>query len=369
VDPDAAPDLVRWINSGMSALSGREEQPLTVPPPGFVGRLDGVVEQIAGWSALVGSEVRLDWGKILTERAGYLGLRRRGRTSANGSCRLLRARDGWVAVNLSRPDDLAMIDALLGTKVTDPWPEMAAATLAGDASTIVGRARLLGLPAAVLGSVPSASPPARVTARGAPSGRRSLRGARVVDLSSLWAGPLAARVLGLAGAEVVKVDSNHRPGGGHRSSPFHRSLHPLNQKVVFLDFTLTSGRTRLRDLLSGADIVIEGSRPRALEHLGADPGTLEASPGQVWLSITGYGREYPGRDWVAFGDDAAAAGGLVGWVSPEDPVFCGDAVADPVTGLIGAATVLTAVAEGGGQLIDLAMSRAAASIVTGRHTL
>jgi crotonobetainyl-CoA:carnitine CoA-transferase CaiB-like acyl-CoA transferase len=88
-----------------------------------------------------------------------------------------------------------------------------------------------------------------------------------------------------------------------------------------------------------------------------------ARPGRVWLSLTGYGREKPGADWIAFGDDAAVAGGLTGRDDAGDPVFCADAVADPVTGLIGAAAVLRSLAGGGGHLIDLALAGAAAAVV------
>jgi hypothetical protein len=73
----------------------------------------------------------------------------------------------------------------------------------------------------------------------------------------------------------------------------------------------------------------------------------------VWLSITGHGRDHP--ELVAFGHDAAAAGGLVGWVDGQ-PVFCADAVADPLTGVAGALAVAQSIAAGGGELIDLPMS-------------
>jgi crotonobetainyl-CoA:carnitine CoA-transferase CaiB-like acyl-CoA transferase len=81
----------------------------------------------------------------------------------------------------------------------------------------------------------------------------------------------------------------------------------------------------------------------------------------VWASITGYGRAAPGRDWVAFGDDAAAAGGLVVW-DEDGPCFCADAVADPLTGLAAASAILTALREGGRWLIDAAMAGVSAQL-------
>jgi crotonobetainyl-CoA:carnitine CoA-transferase CaiB-like acyl-CoA transferase len=124
------------------------------------------------------------------------------------------------------------------------------------------------------------------------------------------------------------------------------------------DFSTSSGRAALAALLAAADVVIEASRPRALANLGLAPETIPHRAGQVWLSITGYGRAEP--DLVAFGDDAAVAGGLVGYVDDLGPVFCADAVADPLTGVCGALAVARAVAEGGGQLIDLSMRAVAA---------
>jgi crotonobetainyl-CoA:carnitine CoA-transferase CaiB-like acyl-CoA transferase len=76
------------------------------------------------------------------------------------------------------------------------------------------------------------------------------------------------------------------------------------------------------------------------------------------LRISGYGSDHP--DWVAFGDDAAVAGGVV--VSgDEGPAFCGDAIADPLTGLAATAAVVDALARGGGVIIDVSMAAVAAT--------
>jgi hypothetical protein len=125
---------------------------------------------------------------------------------------------------------------------------------------------------------------------------------------------------------------------------------------------MSPGPALLRSLLTSADVVIEASRPRALAGLGIAPEMIAHKPGQVWLAITGYGRDEPDR--VAFGDDAAVAGGLVGWAdSPADgdPVFCADAIADPLTGVCGALAVARSLAAGGGELIDLPMRAVAAA--------
>jgi crotonobetainyl-CoA:carnitine CoA-transferase CaiB-like acyl-CoA transferase len=185
-----------------------------------------------------------------------------------------------------------------------------------------------------------------------------LRGAVVVDLSAMWAGPLCGRLLAEGGARVVKVESCTRPDGARADARFFNRLH-TGQRLVTIDFGSADGRAELAGLLTGADIVIEASRPRALAQLGLAPDQLDRPDGQVWLSITGYGRDDPGK--VAFGDDAAVAGGLVGRDDDGDPVFCADAIADPLTGVCGAYAVAMAYANGGGSLIDLSMRNVAAT--------
>ena len=80
----------------------------------------------------------------------------------------------------------------------------------------------------------------------------------------------------------------------------------------------------------------------------------------MWLSITGYGRDAGARERVAFGDDAAVAGGLV--VGDDgDPCFCADAVADPLTGLTAALATLDELKGDEVVLLDVALARVAAS--------
>ncbi|MEU1568185.1 CoA transferase, partial [Streptomyces mirabilis] len=180
------------------------------------------------------------------------------------------------------------------------------------------------------------------------------------DFSALWAGPLCARLLGAAGARVVKVESTTRPDGARRGSPaFYRWLHDGHESLV-LDFA--SGAPA--EVVAEADIVIEASRPRALRRLGIHAEEfLAARPGRVWLSITGYGRD---EDRIAFGDDAAVAGGLTGLDRAGDPVFLGDALADPVTGVFAAHAVARSLADGGGELLSLSLAACAAALADSR---
>jgi crotonobetainyl-CoA:carnitine CoA-transferase CaiB-like acyl-CoA transferase len=278
----------------------------------------------------------------------------------------VRAADRWFAVNLARPDDHSLLPAWLGEgPLDDPWRFVVARAARQPAATVVERARLLGLPAAVaVDPLPVAPPWCRVAARGTRNERRERGVPLVVDLSSLWAGPLCSHLLGLAGARVVKVESTRRPDGARSGPPAFFDLLNHGNASVALDFGSEAGRAQLRRLLQSADVVVESARPRALAQLGIDAGEFVASvPGLTWVSLTGYGRREPGAGWVAFGDDAAVAAGLAvatGRVAATDagggpPLFCGDAIADPLAGLHAAVSALAAWNGGGGRLLDVAL--------------
>ncbi|MBV8967240.1 MAG: CoA transferase, partial [Mycobacteriaceae bacterium] len=187
-----------------------------------------------------------------------------------------------------------------------------------------------------------------------PARPRAVTDLLVVDMSSMWAGPLSGRLLAAAGATVVKVETAARPDGTRGGD--RRFYDWLNAGK--LSFSTSFDSDELPRLLRTADVVIEGSRPAALARRGLSAEHLPARPGRVWVSISGYGRDHPDR--VAFGDDAAVAGGLV-IPGADGPVFCGDAIADPLTGLAATAAVVDALAAGGGVIIDVSMAAIAAA--------
>jgi hypothetical protein len=295
----------------------------------------------------------------LRERMELLGIAPDGTVSAGGTCRLLPAADGrWVALNLARRDDVDLLAAWMGHIWDGPvWDAVAAALAGADAAGAVDRAQLLGIPAALaIGPDEYAGRDGVVTALAAaappPDGRRA-----IVDLSSLWAGPLCARLLGDAlDVPVKKVESVHRPDGARRGLPEFWARLNSGKEEVTVDFRTAAGRHRLGELLDGAAVVVSASRSRAFEQLGVDPARLVAA-GVVWVSITGYGYAGPDRDRVAFGDDAAVAGGLaVAAGGPAHPVFVGDAVADPLSGLTAARAAAELVRGGRAGFVDVAMA-------------
>ena len=355
-DPEGA-----WAGSGAMALTGTPDVALAAPA-GLTRRLAGLGGALARASASAGRPVVVDALALLGERAALSGLVRQGEASCGGGTRLLAAADGWLAVSLGRPDDVDLLAAWLGRDLppTDdlaPWTAVAATVAGRRVADLDERAALVGLPVGVLGSAGALRPVAEAVA-GDPAPPVPFVGALVVDLSSLWAGPLCAQLLGLAGARVVKVESTRRPDGARSGpAPFYDLLHAGHQSVA-LDFERPDGRRALADLVAAADVVIEGSRPRALEQLGLVAHDLVAGGPRVWLSITGHGRREGARR-VAFGDDAAVAGGLVARHRAR-PLFCADAVADPVTGLVAAAGTLAAWARGGRWLLDVPLAGTAA---------
>lgn len=305
------------------------------------------------FTALTG--VPVDATELLTGRAALLDIAPQGQVSAGGATRLSAARDGWCALTLSRPDDIAMIPALLQADSVDAdaWPAIRRWMAETSAAAVAERARLLGLPVAVLGETAPAPPVVRPLG---PPGAVPLAGLLVADLSSMWAGPLCGQLLARAGATVVKVESWGRPDGSRAGAPEFFDWMNGGKLSYAVDF---DDPRDLAALIEVADVVIEASRPTALARRGLGPDTVSAQPGRIWLRITGYGTDGDRADWVAFGDDAAVSGGLVEY---EDgaPVFSGDAIADPLTGLHAAAAVAASWERGGGELIEFSMAAVAA---------
>ena len=299
-------------------------------------------------SELLGVEVDAD--VTLAGRAVLLNLGPPGRISAGGATRLLPTADGWWAVALPRDDDIAALPALMEIdKVTDPWGELSRWAATRSTTNVTARAALLDIAAAGLGESSAAAP--TVQSCGAAVESRRADGLLVADLSSLWAGPLCGQLLARAGATVVKVESPTRTDGTRRRESAFFDWMNAGKLSYAVDFDAQADA--VRRLLSVADIVIEGSRPAALRRRRLDAATVPGPPGRIWLRINGYHGQ---PDRPAFGDDAAVAGGLVG----DGPVFFGDAIADPLSGLEAARAVGESLRRGGGDVIDVAMAQVAA---------
>ncbi len=256
-------------------------------------------------------------------------------------------------MNLARRSDTELLGAWMARdwpapgESNAPWDAVRAHVATVAAEPAVERAQLLGIPAAVAVPASGASVPVRLT-RGAP--RQAALARRVVlDLSSLWAGPLCARLLGTRGALVRKVELVDRPDGARAGDPeFWRRLNGAKQDVAVR-------RDELARMVDGVDVVVTSARPRGVEQLGLDLERRVHDEGIVWVTITGYGYRSEWRDRVAFGDDAAVAGGLAVAAGGERPVFVGDAPADPLSGLHAARAATSLLDEGVGGVVDVSM--------------
>ncbi len=326
------------------ALTGRSDGPPLLAagrPASAVGKALATLAEL-GVGALPGVE-------LLGERAAVTGRGRAWPFSVGGAFRICSTRDGWLGLSLARPSDVELLPALLSAPLDgDPWAAVERWAAASTTASAVKRGVRLGLPiAAVPSSVPA---PRRSGVLIEPGGARQVvPHPLVVDLTALWAGPLCAHVLGRAGARIVKVESATRPDAARRGcSEFFDLLHGGHESVR-LDFE--ADRRLLQALVTRADVVLEASRPRALRQLGID-ASVHVERGAIWVSITAYGRADELR--VGFGDDVAAAAGLVAWEDGR-PGPAGDALADPLTGITAAAAAVGALREPRGALLDVSM--------------
>lgn len=345
------------------ALTGRPDgPPLTSPgdPAGQVRR------SLARFGRLVaertGAAPSLPDVALLGERAAVSGLRRNGPWSCGGAFRAVPTADGWIGLSLPRPTDLSLVPALVEAEGdADVWATVRAWATDRSTEVAVERARLLGLACTAI-PLPGSAAPGRdpvVTARG---GLRRSRRDRplVVDLTSLWAGPLCAHLLGLGGADVVKVESVRRPDGARGGPPAFFDLLHAGHRMVALDLPTPEGRAALQALVERADLVLESSRPRALRQLGLEAEAVVDS-GTSWLSITARGRD---ADMIGFGDDIAAGAGLQAW-DRDEPLVCGDAIADPLTGVAAAEAAAEALLDDHARLVDVSMHDVTAAAADG----
>lgn len=360
-----------WAASGALSLTGRLHGPPLHPVGAPASAARGALLALTSIAKVAGlGRARLPGVEVLGERAALAGLSRRGPRSVGKAFSLLRAEDGWIGVNLARPSDLELVPALtegtVASATTDEaWRGLATWLATTSVADVVARALLLGLPLVAVPPDPSGDDEQLHARWGDPSVRpvRMRRGGErrrpvgdaplVVDLSSLWAGPLAGHLLRRLGARVVKVESTRRPDGARRGLPSFFDLLNAGKESVALDLATPWGRSTLNRLVAAADVVIDASRPRAMDQLGIDvDGAVDA--GTTWVAITGYGRTGPWAQRPAFGDDAAAAAGLVAW-DEYGPVPAGDAIADPLAGLHAAVAATAALADDHAWMVDLAM--------------
>ena len=364
-----------WARSGAMALTGASDgPPLPCPSATLAARLvaaGSVIRLLA--ATTFGSVLSLDPLALLGERAALTGHTRRGSVAVGGACEMLQAADGWIALNLARADDVALLPAWLDADIDDPADVEGMRGAVGRRSTseLVARGAELGMAVAALPAraddvaspfVIDGAPPRTVRLRAtsdqaaarAEAARGRERAPLVVDLSSLWAGPLAGGLLAQAGARVVKVEGARRADGARRGTPQFFDLLNAEKRCIVMDFDDEDDVALLEALIDRASLVIEGSRPRVMDRLGIDPSAVVAR-GTSWLSITAYGRDATFSNRVGFGDDVAVSAGLA--IDGAPPMFVADAVADPIAGMFAAVAGLACLGSTRPHFVDASLYR------------
>jgi len=196
----------------------------------------------------------------------------------------------------------------------------------------------------------------------------ALDGVRVVDLTTVLMGPMACRMLGDHGADVIRVESldgdstrNGLPARSAGMSGFSLNIQ-RNKRSLALDLKSDAGRAAMQRLLASSDVLITNMRAAALERLGLDAESLRAQhPQLICCRANGYGSGGPYRDKAAYDDAIQAASGLsdlIGRIAGE-PGFVPSVIADKVSGLHVVEAVLAALFHrertGAAQAIEVPM--------------
>ncbi|QEV17599.1 CaiB/BaiF CoA transferase family protein [Streptomyces alboniger] len=195
-----------------------------------------------------------------------------------------------------------------------------------------------------------------------------LTGLRVLDLATLFAGPLAATMLGDFGAEVIKVEHPGRPDPSRGHGPSKDGvglwwkLLGRNKRTMTLDLSTPGGRDTLLRLAATADVIVENFRPGTLEKWELGWAELSAAnPRLVLTRVTGFGQFGPYARRPGFGTLAEAMSGFAAITGdPEGPPTLPPfGLADSIAGLATAYAVMTALTArertGRGQVVDMAI--------------
>ena len=182
---------------------------------------------------------------------------------------------------------------------------------------------------------------------------------RILDLTRVWAGPLATRILGDFGADVIKISDPRVPIDrlGGTNNKLNR-----NKPNLALRLDHDSGRDAFLELVKTADVVVENFRPRVMKNFNLTYEDLRAvRPDIIMCSMPGYGTTGKYADYPAFGPSVEAMTGIPSMMGYEGgpPRTSSLAFPDPVSALNSVAAIMTALNHrrrtGQGQFIDLAL--------------
>jgi crotonobetainyl-CoA:carnitine CoA-transferase CaiB-like acyl-CoA transferase len=209
-----------------------------------------------------------------------------------------------------------------------------------------------------------------------------LTGLRVLDAATLFAGPLAAMMMGDFGAEVIKIehprgDPIRHHGHGKEGIGLWAKVVNRNKRAITLDLSLPAGRELMLELVRTSDVLVENFRPGTLERWGLGPEQLHhVNPGLVLLRTTGFGQFGPYATRAGFGTLAESMSGFAHITGQPDgpPTLPPFGLADGIAGIAGAFATMLALyhrdARGGnGQIIDLAIIEPILTILGAQPTI
>lgn len=193
-----------------------------------------------------------------------------------------------------------------------------------------------------------------------------LEGVRVVELTKVWAGPYAGKLLAMLGAEVIKIETADSPeemraygGTDINHAPYFLSINPEILSVD-LDIKSTEGMARLRDLIARSDIVINNLRPGAMERQGLGYHQLtQIKPDTISVSIKMWGNDGPLGHQTGYAPCFAALAGLASLVGyPGGPPLgtsmrYGDSTVGAAAAYAAVVALLHRELGGTGQFVDV----------------
>lgn len=211
--------------------------------------------------------------------------------------------------------------------------------------------------------------------------RGALAGVRILDLTSIVLGPLATRMLGDHGADVIKIESTHgdltrsngtvRAAGGLSSNFLAMNR---NKRSIAVDLKRPQGLEIVRRLIPTADVLVHNVRVAAIERLGLGHAAVSAlNPRIVYCAATGFGQDGPYRDKPAFDDIMQAATGVTGLVAQQHgaPDFLPTLIADKTAALALVNAVLAAIVHrertGKGQYVEVPMFETFVDFMLAEH--
>jgi benzylsuccinate CoA-transferase BbsF subunit len=208
-----------------------------------------------------------------------------------------------------------------------------------------------------------------------------LAGIRVADFSWVWAGPFCTLQLAHLGADVIRVECRDRPCVTRQIPPFADFQPGLNRSGYFNQYnqgkrslTLNLKHPRALDvarrLVTRSDVVAENFANGVMERMGLGYEEVrKLRPDAIMVSISGYGRSGPERDFVSYGPATVPLAGFssVTGYKGGPPMHVGISYGDPTAGLHGAVAVLAALCHrqrtGEGQFIDVSLWEASATLL------